>query len=455
MLIEIATSLTAASILGVAQLKKEGSSGDDAKKIKQIADAVGLKKNGQSIRIHRKYRPKNKHYTEYVYQIPLGLALEDFQEKHKKFEDGLNNKQTNYFLSFKDLKKIDWKELRKINSLKELPEQFKRIFGEKQLIRKSVEMSFDGMLKIKVYDRLMPKYLPFKESIWEQCKKWHIPIGETKEGLYFIQLDDGHAVVAGTTRYGKTTFMHLLINTFIYLHPNEVEFSLIDLKSGLSFQRYKDCKQVINMAEDLASAHSCFKEVLQEMKSRKALFKKLGIEKIQDIKQPMTRHYIIIDEASNLDYRRMELKTKKDIEQAKLLYEQCKAWMKMIACEAASLGIYLVFSTQYPTTEILDSQVKANTTTKICYRLDTGTQSTVVLDRTGAEEITLKGRAIVRTPDGTTEVQSYFLSDKQINEVITPNIIIKPRKENEDAKSSEEGTEDRQRSLVLKKTRLS
>jgi len=432
MIFEVISSSIIGGIYLAAKLKSGEGPTNDHEKIKMIADVVGLKKDGKSIRIHRKYRPKNKHYTEYIYQIPLGLSLDDFKSHIDKFEDGLNNKQTSYFLSLKDLKKIDWKKLRQIKSFKDLPEQFKRIFGEKQLIRKNIEMSYDGMLRIKVYDRSLPNFLAFDDTVWNQCKNWCVPIGETKDGVHFIRLDDGHAVIAGTTRYGKTTFLHLLITTFINLHPGEVEFSLIDLKSGLSFQRYANCKQVINMAEDLPSAHNCFKKIIREMKRRKELFKQLGIEKIQDIKQPLSRHYIIIDEASNLDYRRMELESKKDIEKAKLLYEQCKAWMKMIACESASLGIYLIFSTQYPTAEILDSQVKANTITKICYRLDTGTQSYVVLDHTGAEEITIKGRAIVRTPDGTAQVQSYLLDDKQIEKVIRPHIVIKAREDDEE-----------------------
>ncbi|AJI23749.1 hypothetical protein H8R29_23440 [Priestia megaterium] len=455
MLIEITTSIAAASILGLAQLKKEGSAEDDAKKIKQIADNVGLKKAGQSIRIHRRYRPKNKKYTEYVYQIPLGLGLQDFKDQIDKFEDGLNNKKTVFTFKLGDMKKVSIKELRKTKSISGVFEEIRKIFGEKHLIRKSIHMSYDGMLRVKVYDQDIPTYLPFSEAIWEQCKKWHVPIGETKDGIHFIRLDDGHAVIAGTTRYGKTTFLHLLINTFIKLHPNEVEFSLIDLKSGLSFQRYKDCKQVMNLAEDLESSHSCFRAVIQEMKRRKVLFKKLGVEKIQDVKEPITRHYVIIDEASNLDYRRMELETKEDIQRAKFLYEQCKAWMKTIACEAASLGIYLVFSTQYPTVEVLDSQVKANTITKVCYRLDTGNQSLVVLDHTGAEDITVKGRAIIRTPDGTNEVQSYFLEDEQIKKVITPHINIQPRKDDDNEQTEQKGAENRSDTPVLKKTRLS
>ncbi|PFL01144.1 hypothetical protein COJ01_11830 [Priestia megaterium] len=455
MLIEITTSIAAASILGLAQLKKEGSTEDDTKKIKQIADNVGLKKAGQSIRIHRRYRPKNKRYTEYIYQIPLGLGLQDFKDQIDKFEDGLNNKKTVFTFKLGDMKKVSIKELRKIKSILGIFEELKRIFGEKHPIRKTIHMSYDGMLRVKVYDQDIPTYLPFKEAIWEQCKKWHVPIGETKDGIHFIRLDDGHAVIAGTTRYGKTTFLHLLINTFIKLHPNEVEFSLIDLKSGLSFQRYKDCKQVMNLAEDLESSHSCFRAVIQEMKRRKALFKKLSVEKIQDVKEPITRRYVIIDEASNLDYRRMELETKEDIQRAKFLYEQCKAWMKTIACEAASLGIYLVFSTQYPTVEVLDSQVKANTITKVCYRLDTGNQSLVVLDHTGAEDITVKGRAIVRTPDGKNEVQSYFLKDEQIKKVITPHINIQPRKDDDNEQTEQKGAENRSDTPVLKKTRLS
>lgn len=114
MIFEVISSSIIGGIYLAAKLKSGEGPTNDYEKIKMIADVVGLKKDGKSIRIHRKYRPKNKHYTEYIYQIPLGLSLDDFKSHIDKFEDGLNNKQTSYFLSLKDLKKIDWKKLRQI-----------------------------------------------------------------------------------------------------------------------------------------------------------------------------------------------------------------------------------------------------------------------------------------------------------------------------------------------------
>lgn len=436
MILESIVGLAISSLFIGAKLKENGGPGNDHEKIKMIAEANGLMKNGQSIRIHRKYRPKNKHYTEYVYQIPLGLSLEDFEEKHQKFQDGINNKQMKHLLSLKELKKVKLKDLKKIQSLSNLPDQLREIFGEKQVIRKSIEMSYDGMLKMRVYDRDIPSSINFNPSLWEKCKDWHIPVGETRDGVFHLRLDDGHTVVAGTTRYGKTVFLHLLINSFMHNHQNQVEFSLVDLKGKLSFNQYANCKQVKIVAGDLAETHQCLKEAITELNKRREILLAQNVQKIQQCKTPMKRHYIIIDEAGNLDPKRMDIHSAEDLKKAKFMFEQCQAWMKRIAAEAAGLGIYLVFSTQYPTTEVLDSQIKANTINKVCYRLDTGIQSKTVLDEVGAEDIKIPGRAIVRTPDGTQQVQTYFINDDQIQENITPHIVIKARKDEQQHEES-------------------
>lgn len=451
MILELGTGAVLGSIFLAAKTKGKGVVSNDHQKIKEIADQCNLKTKNQSIRIHRK--TKKEKYTEYVYQIPLGLSLNDFLAHIDAFNDGLNNKTKVKTIELKNWKHIKFKKM-KGKSPKEIVQYLRAILTDFYIPRKTVEMKYDGMLKMKVYEADIPSMLLFHQDSWKGCPSWHIPLGEDKDGMYYMRLDDGHTVVAGTTRYGKTTFIHLLVNTFLFLHPEEVEFSLIDLKSGLAFQRYYDCVQVRYTAETLEEAHKCFENVIADMDHRKQVFKRMGIEKIQEDKtNTFKRHYVVIDEASNLDWQRSRnLKDADAIKHAKNLYNQTIAWMKQVACEAAGLGIYLVFSTQYPTAEILDSQVKANTINKVCFRLDTAVQSKVVLDESGAEEITHKGRAIVRTPDGTRMIQTNLMTPRLIEKNLEPHIIFRPRKDEEFEDSHQDAGESGVNTLEFEET---
>lgn len=456
MIFEAVTSSIVGGIYLVAKFKKDGAPGNDHDKIKMIAENIGLQKGGKGLRLHRKSRPKGKHYTEYVYQIPLGFDFEkDILTKKGAFEDGLNNKQTSYFISLSDLKKVNFEELKKITSLRELPEQFKQIFGEKQLIRKTVDMSFDGMLRIKVYDRGIPKYIDFSPLSWEKCEGWNIPIGEDREGIIIHEADDSHIMLAGTTKYGKTQFLLLFITSLIHQQPEHIKLTLIDLKGGLSFAEFENLKQTVTLADDVKSARNALESAVNDLEKRFRYFRSKGIKNVKQGKVK-DRHFIIIDEVGELIPKQAKGEDAEAKKADKNDLEACQAAITTLVRRGASLGFIVVQATQYPTREIVNNQVKANSSTKICYRLDTGTQLKTVLDETGAENISLKGRCFYRTPDGTRQIQTYLIDDDTINRVIAPHIVIKPRKENvEDAKDNHEGKENRQHTFFVEETDLS
>ncbi len=90
MLFEILTSAIAGGIAATAYFKQQGV-GDDKAKIERIAANVGLvTKDGKQIRIYR--RSKGDGFTEYVFQIPLGLSFADFERKsmHSRMASILN-----------------------------------------------------------------------------------------------------------------------------------------------------------------------------------------------------------------------------------------------------------------------------------------------------------------------------------------------------------------------------
>lgn len=201
MLFEIVTSLIAGGIAGTAYLKRQGV-GDDKTRIERIAANAGLvTRDGKQIRIYR--RTKGKGYTEYVYQIPLGLSFADFEKKKHVFEDGLNIKRSTFDLSIHDLTDINFRS-------NPIP-QIKTILQKKKKQKKEIEMAFDGMLKIRVYDEPMPDWLLFDESMLAKCNGWEIPIGISR--TQFIKHDFDaipHMIVAGATRKGKAPFSNCL-----------------------------------------------------------------------------------------------------------------------------------------------------------------------------------------------------------------------------------------------------
>ncbi|WP_425203969.1 FtsK/SpoIIIE domain-containing protein [Priestia megaterium] len=444
------TGIAVASVFGIAKLKQDGRSDDDAKKIKQIADNVGLKKDGQSIIIKRRdpvNRKKNKFYAEYVYQIPLGLSLDDFMDKFAKFEDGLNNKKTLITVKLSDIKKIKLKKLKGCKSIEEVFTKIKDMIGQKTAIRKSIEMSYDGMLRVKVYEQDMPDYIEFDEEKWKKCKGWQMPLGETREGVVFIDLAKGHFIVAGATTFGKSQLLKLLISTLLNNKPDETLLTLIDLKGGLEMMYFEDCKQTVNFKDDLEGAVEVLKKITVDIKKRQQELREKKFNNVRKagIKQ---RHFIIVDEASELAPSQVPSKNKE-------LAKEAQAYMSYITRIGHSMGYTLIYSTQYPVGDVMPNQIKANSQTTLCFRLETDTQSETVLDQTGAELIQHKGRCIHRTPAGRQQVQTYLINDDTINKVVTPNIVIRPRKDDESAEICEEGTENRCDIAIFEDTELS
>jgi S-DNA-T family DNA segregation ATPase FtsK/SpoIIIE len=445
--VEIASGITFASLYGIAKLKKDGHSGDDAKKIKTIADAVGLKKDGKSIRIFRRSKPKGKKYTEYVYQIPLGLSLKDFNDKIDKFEDGLNNKKTLFMINLSDLKKIRIQDICQAKNIQDAFNYIKQTIGQKVFIRKTIELSYDGMIHFKVYDNGIPNFVKFDESLWNECKGWEMPVGETREGVLFHELDNGHIVVAGATTFGKSQLLKLLIATLLKNKANETELSLLDLKGGLEMQYFEDCKQTLNFSEDLESAVDVLRIIRADIEKRQEL---LRVKRFNNVKKAgiTKRHFVIVDEASQLAPSQQVGKVDK------ALALEAQSHMAFITRIGHSMGYTLIYATQYPVGDVMPNQIKANSNTTMCFRLESDTQSLTVLDRVGAENIKLKGRCIYSVPSGFQEVQSYLIDDKTIDSVVSLNTIIRPRKDDKSAALHEKRTKNRQYTLELEEVHL-
>ncbi|MBG9605122.1 cell division protein FtsK, partial [Cytobacillus firmus] len=183
-----------------------------------------------------------------------------------------------------------------------------------------------------------------------------------------------------------------------------------------------NAKQVETVATNLDEALLALQSVKNEMEQVKGWFDKNGCEDIKEAGID-TRHFIIVDEAAQISPQILTGKEEK--EKAR----KCEEALSEIARIGAGLGYRLIYCSQYPTADVMNKQIKQNCDTVITYKLRDAVASRVVLDESGAEKLAFAGRAIYKTPDGVQQVQTPFINNDQIEEIIRPHIVIKSRKE--------------------------
>ncbi|MGO0058681.1 FtsK/SpoIIIE domain-containing protein [Brevibacillus fluminis] len=418
MIVEVFSSALLGSLALYAKWRMAGIS-NDSDKLQRIFALTGLNVRDKDKTYTAQLLKKVNHQwgTEYRYRIPLGRSFEDYQAKLKHIQDGLNTRKTLISFSLADLRSLDLS--------KPLIVQLKELLTKKKTYQKEVELSYDGLLKVKVYNKHMTSMLRYSD-IQQAGNGWTVPVGQIREGNAIIWHDfeqTPHMVVGGATRYGKSNFLNMLISTLMSQQPEKVQFTLIDLKGGVEFSDFRDARQVIHYAEEPEEAEAALAAVVAEMRRKQQYFKQLGARNVQEA-HDATRHFVIIDEVGELNPAEAVTKSEKELK------ERCQTYMSQIARLGAGLGYRQILATQYPTGDVIPRQAKQNSDAKLCFRVQNGTASRVVLDETGAETLPeIKGRAIYQTADKRQIVQTPMIDSKTIQQAVKPHIVIKPRRE--------------------------
>lgn len=300
-----------------------------------------------------------------------------------------------------------------------LVEEKMRLFSD--YLRKPVAIRYDvkkGLL-VNVYAKDIPDLVPYStlpmtpQEFDEKGKplplKWIVPIGRAIDGLIWHNFDHvPHMTAAGTTRFGKTVFLRMIMTYLIENHPDDVEFYIIDLKGGLEFGRYENLRQVKKVASSPEEAALLLKELEVIYQKDYTYFRKNYLSNITDtnIKK---RRFVIVDEAAQLAAESwMNPKTK-------ALLGFCQTQLSKIAYLTGALGLRLIFATQYPVNTTLPRMIKQNADAKVSFRLPSGYASEVAIDQYGAEELPsdVKGRALFKTHE-LREMQAPFISHEQM-----------------------------------------
>lgn len=408
MIFEIVTTAVFGGIALKAYLSKESLATNESGKIQKIISLSGLNvKDGKDTLTTQLIKKKQCEWGwEYKYRIPFGRSFDDYLGKKRVLEDGINNRRKR--ITFNELSSLKWD--------KDILQQLQQLWKSKLTDCKEIELDFDGLLIIRVYDKPMAKSVSFRAG-----ENWKVPIGVAREMNSFRYHDFEkvpHVVLGGATRYGKSNLINSIICSLLHSNSNNVKFFLIDLKGGVELCDYEKIKQTVSIAYEPEEALITLQRAYDRMREIQVVLRKQGKKNVQEM-GIKDRYFIIVDEVGELNPA--EAVTKEE----KLLKQQCQTIMSKIARIGAGLGFRQILATQYPTGDVIPRQCKQNSDAKLSFRVQSAIASRVVLDESGAELLPqIPGRAIYQTADKREILQTPLITPEIIHSTILPHIII-------------------------------
>ena len=237
------------------------------------------------------------------------------------------------------------------------------------------------------------------------------PIGvDTDNEHHLLSLvDERHALIGGATGSGKSNFLMTVVTALAATHdPGELNISLIDPK-GVDFGAFASLPHVqqggyFNTPEE--GTEHLLNMVEEELERRRNYLVDTGASSLAELyenqdafeAEPFPFHVVVIDEYADL---LMSVDDKNAFEKS----------VTRLAQIGRALGIVILLGTQRPSADIVSGKIKTNFPCRISFRLPSNTDSRVILDEPGAEDLQGAGDMIVHSQSGAKlNLQGYYLT---------------------------------------------
>lgn len=220
-----------------------------------------------------------------------------------------------------------------------------------------------------------------------------------------------HLLVAGATGTGKSVGINsILLGLLMTKTPDELRLILVDPKM-VEMAPYNGIPHLLTpVITDMELVMNALQWAIEEMTSRYRMLKHAGVRKITEYNQKMgyaAMPYIVIviDEMADL-----MLSTGVDVE-TKIV---------RLAQMSRAVGIHLILATQRPSVNVVTGLIKANIPSRIAYSVASGTDSRVIIDQVGAENLIGNGDMLFKSPKDIrpVRIQGSYSDIKDLDKVI-------------------------------------
>ena len=343
--------------------------GDNTFDFNNFFDSVGLKnKLDEKPKLLDKHKQENKNV--YIFSIPEGLSLSDFEKYKEAMEQQLNNQ-------------IDIRYENKRIIIDEITSKLKSNY---------------------------PYTLPTKED----KEAFRIQVGASIYGTEYIYPNKiPHTLISGTTGSGKSVCTKSLLTSILNMfNEDECEIILIDFKL-VELNLFKNCKQVTKYVYETEEAVEVVADLLEECKRRYKLFQDTNVTNLKEYNKKfpnkkLKHQFIFIEEF--------------------VMFSEEKVGMKMLrklASLSRASSQFIFLSCQRPDNTVIDNVFKANVGNRLCFRTEDSKNSIVILDREGAENLKGNGNGIYKTGAKDIEFQGYNIKDEDIEKYIKKYKVVK------------------------------
>ncbi len=220
-----------------------------------------------------------------------------------------------------------------------------------------------------------------------------------------------HLLVAGATGTGKSVGINtILLGLLMTKSPDELRFILVDPKM-VEMAPYNGIPHLLTpVITDMELVMNALQWAIEEMTTRYRMLKQAGVRKITEYNQKMgytAMPYIVIviDEMADL-----MLTTGVDVE-TKIV---------RLAQMSRAVGIHLILATQRPSVNVVTGLIKANVPSRVAFSVASGTDSRVIIDQVGAENLIGNGDMLFKSPKDIrpVRIQGAYTDTKDLDKVI-------------------------------------
>lgn len=262
----------------------------------------------------------------------------------------------------------------------------------------------------------------------------------TQEVKTFDLADAPHLLVAGATKQGKSVGLNVIISSLLYAkHPSELKFVFIDPKK-VEFTAYnhllkhylavlpsasEEEEQKNAIVKSAKMAEQVLASLCIEMDQRYGLLEAAGVNDFKLYNEkfkkrrllPTDGHkflpylVVVIDEYSDL------LMAGGSNPEAKKSARNIESSIVRLAQMGRAAGIHVIIATQRPSADVVTGLIRANFPTRIAFRVLSNTESRIILDSNGAENLIGKGDMLYYAGVRLDRVQCALISMDEIRKV--------------------------------------